>query len=86
MKFKLTAVSPRNHTSNMKMAKEPPKREEAKFNQKRMERPEDRTAPKYRYSLRLAIMAAIEKHPNAIAHPTKALSITLQQLNRNHPV
>ena len=81
----MTAFTSCNQTPNMKMAKEPPKREEAMFNQKRMERPEDIIAPKYRYSHRLAIMAAVVKHPNAVAHPTKALSITLPQLNHNYP-
>lgn len=60
------------------MAVDPPNNEEAKCNQKRMERPEERTPPKYRYSLRLANIAAAEKQPKATAVPTKALTRMLQ--------
>lgn len=61
-------------TSNLKIVVDPPNIEEAKFNQKRMERQEERTPPKYRNSLRLANIAATEKQPKATAVPTKALT------------
>lgn len=55
--------------------------EEAKCNQNRMERPDERRPPRYKYSLRLATMAAAEKQPNATAHPTKAPITMLQYKN-----
>ena len=48
--------------------------EAANCSQRRMERAEESKPPRYRYSLRLAIMAAAEKHPKAIAVPTNAVT------------
>jgi len=39
-----------------------------------MEREEERNPPKYKNSLLLAIIAAAEKHPNANAVPTNAVT------------
>lgn len=65
-------------TSNLKMAAEPPKIEDAKCSHNRMLRPEESRPPRYRYSLRLANMAANEKQLNASAVPTKALTKILE--------
>ena len=51
-----------------------PKIEAANCSQRRMERPDESRPPRYRYSLRLAMMAAPEKHPKAIAVPTKTVT------------
>lgn len=51
-----------------------PKIEVANCSQRRMERPDESRPPRYRYSLRLAMMAAPEKHPKAIAVPTNAVA------------
>ena len=51
-----------------------PKIEVANCSQRRIERPDESRPPRYRYSLRLAMMAAPEKHPKAIAVPTKTVT------------
>ena len=51
-----------------------PKIEVANCSQRRIERPDESRPPRYRYSLRLAMMAAPEKHPKAIAVPTNAVT------------
>lgn len=66
------------YTSNLKTAMEAPKMEDAKCNQKRRETPDERRPPRYKYSLRLANMAAAEKQPKTRAQPTKAPSTMLQ--------
>lgn len=58
----------------MKVALVWPKMEVANCSQRRMERPDESRPPRYRYSLRLAMMAAPEKHPKAIAVPTNAVT------------
>ncbi|MFS7924295.1 hypothetical protein Hanom_Chr03g00270911 [Helianthus anomalus] len=65
-------------TSNWNIATEPPKIDEAKCNQKSIETPDDKRPPRYRYSLRLANMAAPEKQANAIAVPMNALTKMLR--------
>lgn len=57
---------------------EPPKIEDANCNQSRMDRPEESRPPRYKYSLRLATIAAPEKQPKAREQPTKALTKMLQ--------
>jgi hypothetical protein len=61
-------------TSNMKLLMEWPKMDVANCSQSRIDRPEESKPPRYMYSLRLAMMAAQEKHPNAMAVPTKAVT------------
>jgi hypothetical protein len=61
-------------TSNMKVALVWPKIEVANCSQRRMERPDESRPPRYRYSLRLAMMAAPEKHAKATAVPTNAVT------------
>jgi len=63
----------------LKRAVEPPKMEEAKCNQRRMDNPEETKPPRYRYSLRLATKAAPEKHAKAKDVATNALRIRLEQ-------
>lgn len=65
-------------TSNLNIASEPPKKYDAILNQHMMERPEDSKPPRYRYSLRLANMAAAEKQAKASAVPTNAPTRMLQ--------
>lgn len=67
------------HTSNLKRAMAPPKMEDAKCNHMRRETPDERRPPRYKYSLRLANMAAAEKQPKTTPQPTKAPSTMLQQ-------
>lgn len=69
-------------TSNLNMAADPPKMEEAKCNQKSMERPDKSSPLRYRYCLRFTRVAAAEKHPNAMAVPTNALMRILHQQNQ----
>nr|GMC80921.1 40S ribosomal protein S14 [Ipomoea batatas]GMC80922.1 40S ribosomal protein S14 [Ipomoea batatas]GMC85253.1 40S ribosomal protein S14 [Ipomoea batatas] len=58
---------------------EPPKMEDANCNQNSRERPDESRPPRYRYSLRLATMAAAEKQPNTKAQPTNAPTRMLKQ-------
>lgn len=58
---------------------EPLKIEDANCSQNSIERPEERRPPRYKYSLRLATMAAAEKQPKANAQPTKAPTTMLQK-------
>jgi hypothetical protein len=61
----------------MKTLVEWPKMAVANCSQIRIDRPEESRPPRYMYSLRLAMMAAQEKHPNAMAVPTKAVTSML---------
>lgn len=70
-------------TSNLKRAVEPPKMEEAKCNQRRMDNPEETKPPRYRYSLRLETKAAPEKHAKAKEVATNALKMRLHQWKSN---
>lgn len=63
---------------------EPPKMEDASCNQQRRETPDERSPPRYKYSLRLATMAAAEKQPKATAQPTKAPITMLQYKECKH--
>lgn len=71
------------HTSKLKVAVEP-KTEAAKLSHTRIERPEDSRPPKYKKSLRLATVAAAEKHPKARAVPPKADTSMLQYCILQH--
>ena len=61
-------------TSNMKLLAEWPKIDVANCSQSRIDTPAESRPPRYMYSLRLAMMAAQEKHPNAMAVPTNPVT------------
>jgi hypothetical protein len=70
-------------TSNMKLLVEWPKMDVANCSQSRIDRPEESKPRRYMYSRRLAMTAAQEKHPNAMAVPTNPVTrMLVTQKNR----
>jgi hypothetical protein len=68
----------------MKLLVEWPKMDVANCSQSRIDRPEESRPPRYMYSLRLAMMAAQEKQPKAMAVPTNPVTrMLVTQINRN---